>query len=220
MGTLVGSHDMWNGTHPHPQDGQPHPRPDMSGSGSNSGEATMTGDRLSSGIDNTSHSGMTTYHGPDIEVNAPAKGMHVEESLGSNDYMDNATGERIDLTEKLRRSSSGASTSPGEYVSGSGAGRSMSGLKSKGERFSAVKPQSLVPDAGGEGVSIGNSTMGTPMQNVVSSGQNAVAKEGTYAQMGAVGDAAHKSGAPISPSLKKGIAEGEEFKKTSSSIGH
>lgn len=131
MGTLVGSHDMWDNTHPHPQDGQTHPRPDMSGSGSNSGEAagsTLGGNdyhgspSAMTASGGTSHPGMAapepkTAHIADAgAINARARGsisgmgtpiplgeqLQAQHQAQSEQIADAAT-EKSDLAENKAR---------------------------------------------------------------------------------------------------------------------
>lgn len=144
--------------------------------------------------------------GPDVEVSAPRTGVSVANSSGEDSYMDNATGERIGLSEKLRRSGSAAPTSK-EYNSNAG---SLAHMAKGGNRFSAVKEQSLVPDQGGPSTPIGNTSMGSTTSNVVAAGQKAVAEHGNYEQMKAVGRAAIASKMPISPALQSGITDAND----------
>lgn len=142
-------------------------------------------------------------NGPDVTVSTPRTGVEVQSSSGEDNYIDNATGERIGLTEKLRRSGAGASTSK-EYSGNAG---SLGHIAKGSNRFSTVKDQSLVPSQGGGATPIGNTSMGSTMQNVVAAGQNTVAKSGNYDQMNTVGNAAIASKMPVSPALQSGIAE-------------
>lgn len=175
------------------------------------GEATMTGDVLH---------GMTHFRGPDVEINSNGAGLSLKETSGENDYMNNATGQRTDLSGKLSASGSGASTSP-EFVdtktgqATSGVNRSTNTQARQGGKtssFSAVKGQSLV-DRSGKSTDIGNTSMGSTMQNVATTGQKAVAQGGSYDQMAATGKAAADAGLPVSSDLQSGIAEGQAFSK-------